>query len=279
MNRAIGELYEIGSLTSATLMARASATDAAIDYALAHPDLGIGCHVVLVDGEPVLPPASVPSLAVQDGAFPPPLTRFLRRILLGNVSAAEIEAEARAQIQLLQSRGLQLTHVDTHKHTHMFPRVLRPLLSAARSCGIQVVRNPFEPEWAIRASPRASWLRSAEVYALRRFSPWFHRMIAEGGFTTTDGTIAIAMTGALDADGLRALLTHLPEGTWELVTHPGYNDSDLARIKTRLRQSREVERAALATIGCFPGIELISFAQLAASTSNASRGPLQPSNV
>jgi len=82
---------------------------------------------------------------------------------------------------------------------------------------------------------------------------------------TTDGTIAMAGTGTLNAASLRSLLTQLPAGTWELVTHPGYNDADLARVRTRLRASRDVERLALAAIQEIPGIELISFAELETS--------------
>ena len=33
----------------------------------------------------------------------------------------------------------------------------------------------------------------------------------------------------------------LPEGTWEFVCHPGYNDAELDQVRTRLRQSRETE--------------------------------------
>jgi hypothetical protein len=86
---------------------------------------------------------------------------------------------------------------------------------------------------------------------------------------TTDGTIAMAGTGTLNAASLRSLLTQLPAGTWELVTHPGYNDADLARVRTRLRASRDVERLALAAIPEIPGIEFISFAGLGASASAA----------
>ena len=57
----------------------------------------------------------------------------------------------------------------------------------------------------------------------------------------------------------------IPAGTWELVTHPGYNDADLARVRTRLRASRDIERLALAAIPEIPGIELISFAGLETS--------------
>lgn len=263
VNRGIVELYQAGVLTSATLMAKAGATEQAIALAQANPALGVGCHVVLVDGEPVLPASEVPTLVEERiGQFHPKLTSFLRRLVTGHVRADEIEAEASAQIALLKSRGLHLTHIDTHKHTHMFPAVLRPVLRAARAAGIRAVRNPFEPEWAVRATPRASIVRSAEVYALRRFGPYFQRILHEEGCSTTDGTIAVAATGVVNTDTVRSLLEKLPVGTWELVTHPGYHDPDLDQVRTRLRASRDIERLALPVIRDFSAIELISFAGL-----------------
>lgn len=263
VNRAIVELHQAGVLTSTTLMAKAAATAEAIALARANPTLGVGCHLVLVDGQPVLPPHQVPTLIdSHTGFFPPRLTTFLRRLFTGRVRSDEIEAEAAAQIALLQSRGLHLTHIDTHKHTHMFPQVLRPVLRAASAADIHAVRNPFEPEWAVRASPRATLVRSAEVFALRRFGPYFRRILAEEGFRTTDGTIAVAATGVVNTDTVRALLQQLPQGIWELVAHPGYNDADLDKVRTRLRASREIERDALRAVKEFPIVDLISFENL-----------------
>ena len=79
---------------------------------------------------------------------------------------------------------------------------------------------------------------------------------------TTEGTIAVVGTGVLNAGMVRSLLGRLPEGTWELVTHPGYNDADLNKVRTRLRASREIEREALEAVKEFAGIELISYADL-----------------
>jgi predicted glycoside hydrolase/deacetylase ChbG (UPF0249 family) len=223
--------------------------------------------VVLVDGDPVLPARKIASLVERKtGQFRPGISAFLGRLFIGRIRAAEIEAETAAQIAWLQSRGVRLTHIDTHKHTHMFPAVLRPVLRAARAAGIRAVRNPFEPAWALRAFAGASWARIAEVTVLRRLEPVCRQIIAEEGFATTDGTIAMVGTGVLNTATLRSLLERLPPGTWELVMHPGYNDADLARVRTRLRASREVEREALLVLRQFPGIELTSFADLHAGT-------------
>jgi hopanoid biosynthesis associated protein HpnK len=263
VNRAIAELHEERVVASTSLMARAPATSQAVEIAGTTPTLGVGCHLVLVDGEPALPPREIPTLIDgKTGQLRPSLVAFLGRLFTGRISATEIEAEAAAQIALLQSRGVHLTHIDTHKHTHMFPAVLRPVLRAARAAGIRAMRNPFEPAWAISAFAGASWARVAEVTVLRRLEPICRQIIREEGFVTTDGTIALVGAGVMNAANLRSLLERLPEGTWELVTHPGYNDADLARVRTRLRASREVEREALLSIRQFPEIELISYADL-----------------
>lgn len=263
VNQAILELHNAGVLPSTTLMARAQASGEAVKIARCAPTLGVGCHIVLVDGDPVLPPSEIPSLVhARSGQFPPSLIGFLGGVHSGRVRSAEIESEVRAQIEFLQSEGLRLTHIDTHKHTHMFPAVLRPVLRAARSCGIRAIRNPFEPAWAIRATHGAALARVAQVSVLRWLDPVCRNIISEEGFSTTDGTVAVAGTGVLDAATLRSLLRQIPAGTWELVTHPGYNDADLARVRTRLRESRDIERQALLTFSEFPAIELISYAHL-----------------
>jgi len=263
VNRAILELNSAGLLTSTSLMARAAATNQAIQAALAAPKLRVGCHVVVADGEPVLPAGEIPTLIDPiTGRFPISISSFLARLFTGRIRAEQIQSETAAQIAFLQGRGLHLTHIDTHKHTHMFPAVLRPVLRAARASGIHAVRNPFEPEWAVRATAGAPLARIAQVTALRWLQPVWKKIIAEEGFKTTDGTIAVVGTGVLNTPTLRSLLNSLPPGTWELVTHPGYNDADLAAVRTRLRASRDTERIALAALKDFPQIDLISFADL-----------------
>jgi predicted glycoside hydrolase/deacetylase ChbG (UPF0249 family) len=267
VNRAILELHQAGVLSSTTLMARAPATDKAIQIARATPSLGVGSHIVLVDGDPMLSPTQLPTLAnSRTSQLHPTLNAFLQGVLTGKIRAQEIEIEARAQIQFLQSRGVSLTHIDTHKHTHMFPRVLRPVLRAARSCGILAIRNPFEPAWSINATPAAPFHRRTQVRLLRLLASTFHRIVAEEGFVTTSGALGVLATGTLDAPTITSLLkaipTNKPNSIYELVTHPAYNDAALAAANTRLLTSRETERTALAVLREFPNFNLVNFTNL-----------------
>ena len=263
VNQSILELAAAGSLTSATLMATGGAFAHAVSAEHTDKNPGIGCHVVFVDGQPAAAPGQIPSLLTGDKQFRPTLGTFVRDLLLGRIREQELETEACAQIQRLQQAGVAVTHVDTHKHTHMFPAVLRPLLRAAGQCGVSAIRNPFEPEWAVRATPGAAALRRLEVRVLRTQKAEFHQLVRQAGLATTDGAIGILATGTLDTHTLTQLAAAMPNGTWELVCHPGYNDAALAGVRTRLRQSRAIEHSALlAVIPEMAGVEKIHFGAL-----------------
>ena len=230
------------------------------------PRLSVGCHVVLVDGVPILPPSQVSSLIdSSDGVrFRESILSFARVATLRRLDPAQIEAEVTAQIHKLQAAGIQVSHLDSHKHTHMFPAALRGVLRAAKNCGIQAMRNPFEP--LVFASLR-QWKRQFQVKLLQSFRRRFREMLAEAGVVTPDGCIGIAATGGLTLPTFQGLLERLPEGTWEFVSHPGYNDAELNAVKTRLRDSRDKELQILTSSSIREvvrkeGIELISYHEL-----------------
>jgi len=279
INRGIGEAQQRGIVTSATLMANSRAFDeaAALARSLAgsNPHFSVGCHVVLLDGEPVLPAERVASL-LQPGApngshFRVKLNDFVVASFRGKLQSGEIEAEATAQIQRLQAARVEPSHFDTHKHAHMFPAVLRPLLRAARARKVSAVRNPFGQVWPLPLGDvlrrRQLWKRFAQLNVLRNFAAKFRTEVEAHGLRTTDGSVAVIATGALDLKLFAKIVDNIPAGTWEFVCHPGYNDADLDRIRTRLRQSRVQELELLTSpqakdILRQRGVELISYWEL-----------------
>jgi hopanoid biosynthesis associated protein HpnK len=281
INRAIIEAHTRGIVTSSTLMANGNAFEDAVRLASSVPRLSIGCHVVLIDGEPILDAKRLPSItsAHSSGSrFRDGLKIFAARALAGRLDAGEIEAEASAQIRKLQSNGVRVSHLDSHKHTHLFPAVLQPLLRAARACGVRAIRNPFGPRKPLKSSELLTrpslWTRYAEVRILRTLAAKFRDSASREGFATPDGTLGVVVTGSLDEQLFRSIAAIMPEGTWEFVCHPGYSDEDLKSVNTRLRASRETELRVLTMPEARQmllqnGIDLISYRDLIAEGTGA----------
>ena len=270
VNRAIVEARQQGIVTSTTLMANSLAFEEATRLAQADPNWSVGCHVVLLDGKPLMEASRVPSLVLpkNGNAFRDGVARFALRALTGRIDSDQVEAETVAQIRKLQSHGVSVSHVDTHKHTHIFPAALNGILRAARACGVSAIRNPFEVVAANFASAQSGlWKRYAQVKTLRGFAGSFRRAVQKAGLRTPDGTLGIVATGHLNANLFREIADNMPEGTWEFVCHPGYNDADLQQVSTRLRASRADELRLLTLeatrqLLSLKGVQLISYRDL-----------------
>ncbi|HZL57243.1 MAG TPA: ChbG/HpnK family deacetylase, partial [Bryobacteraceae bacterium] len=147
--------------------------------------------------------------------------------------------EIAAQLRKLRCAGIHPSHIDSHKHTHLLPPVLDAMARAAREFGIPWVRRPFD--FSIDA--RAGMMKAALAVGMRALRPAFTSALK--GLRTTDHFAGFQITGALDAGTLAEMLRRLPPGLTELMCHPGRLGPELRNAATRLRESREIELAAL----------------------------------
>jgi len=232
VNEGIVEAHRNGILTATTLMANGDAFDDAARLAAAHPTLDVGCHLVLVGGRSLLAPykplpASVPELLA---------AIVLRRI--------RIYDELAAQVRKILAAGIAPTHIDTHKHTHLAPPVLDAVARIAEEFGIAWVRRPFDlPITAARGA--APWMKRATAGSLDFLRSRFHRVLADHHCRSTDHFAGFQLTGRFRTAELVRLMQQLPEGSTEFMCHPGRCREELRRAPTRLKESREMELAAL----------------------------------
>ena len=267
VNRGIIQANQSGVVTSATLMANGAAFHAATEAARSAKQLGVGCHLVLMDGKPISPASQISTL-VEREQFRRDVMSFGLAAILGRITPEHIETEAIAQIRRLQAAGIDVTHVDSHKHSHIFPAVLKPLVRACQVCGVRKIRNPFLPDRLRNdRSGLRLWKRLAQMRVLNRFRSTFLDVVNRAGMLTTDGSVGVIATGSLTALYFEQILRALPEGTWEFVCHPGYDGDDLAAVQTRLRKSREIELEILTSprtreVIRAANIELISYGEL-----------------
>ncbi len=224
VNTGILEAHQRGILTAATLMANGAAFDHAVALARENPSLDVGCHLVLVGGPEQ-----------------PPTVRHLAVRVLASRSREWIEQELSAQVEKMLRAGLDPSHLDTHKHTHLLPPVLKAVCRVARRFGIPWVRRPFDLPLT-GSAPLATRGVNAAVGLLRR--P-FSSALARHQCRTTDHFAGFQWTGAFGAAELVRLIHSLPEGLTELMCHPGHCTDELRRARTRLKESRAAELRAL----------------------------------
>jgi chitin disaccharide deacetylase len=223
------ESLEAGLLTSATIMVGKPATEAALAYARSHPGPSFGVHLLFVgDGSerPLSAPAEVPGLVDEAGRLLP--TNVMRkRALLRQVPVGQIQREIEAQIDLVRSNGVEVTHVDSHRHLHKFAPFRAALSRALPRFGIVRVRNVQDVYIRKPVSSPTYWSGTIWRRSLMK------------SFVTTDHFYM--PTSAHDV-GWDEIASHLPPGrSLEVGLHPGSEEA--WRAEERGSLAPFVERA------------------------------------
>ncbi|HYL09897.1 MAG TPA: ChbG/HpnK family deacetylase [Candidatus Acidoferrales bacterium] len=251
VSRGIAEAHREGIVTSTTLLANGAAFEAAVRLARQEPRLGVGVHLNLSDGRPILAGWDVPSLVNAQGQFSGGPMRLAAKMFAGRLQAAEVEAEWDAQISKVRKAGIQPTHLDGHKHVQMLPALFPIALRLAKRHGIAAVRVSVEHfiGWnGVRRNRRdlpAILKQRAQARALNWMATDARDQVRRAGLACADFFCGLTQTGFLGAEEIEAILWNLPEGTTELMCHPGYHDAALAASATRLQMHRERELEGL----------------------------------
>ena len=213
VNEAVEHAHTTGILTAASLMVGGDAVDDAVARARRLPGLGVGLHVVLADGRPVLPPAQIPALVGPDGRFHPSMVRTAFAIALSPAAHAQMRAEVGAQFARFAATGLPLDHVNAHKHFHLHPMIGRALVEIGATYGAPAMRVPVEAG--------RGWTSAA----MRWWAGALGRRWRRAGVMTNDRVIGLAQSGAFATPQMVAALGALGSGLTEIYTHPATADA------------------------------------------------------
>jgi len=275
VNRGIVEAFHDGIVTSTSLLANGAAFAGGVEAARSAPGLGVGVHLNLSDGPPVADRETVTSLLNNDGEFAGgPENLLLRRARRG-LSLAEVENEWDAQIQKVRDAGISPTHLDGHKHVHMLPGLFEIALKLAKRHDIGAIRVSLEAS-SLRAALSSGSKQNAGVVmkqgvqarGLKLLARDAREQAGRAGISTADYFCGIAQTGELTREGMEQFVKSLPEGTTEMMCHPGYADAALQKTPTRLQDSRQTELRILTDTGirnlvASMGIRLIDYGLIA----------------
>jgi hopanoid biosynthesis associated protein HpnK len=252
VNRAVIEGHVHGIITSTSLLANGAAFDSAVAMSKSYAKLGVGVHLNLTEGRPVSVPSEIPSLVNSQEFFASGAVRQAKRIFTGRANLSEVERELRSQIEKVSAARVRITHLDGHQHLHLLPPILEIVINLAREFEIGAVRCAVER--SVEVFQLMGRNRSSSPVVLKQFltgralavlSSRMRQRLCRAGLISADHFYGFTQTGFLDVTAVERILHHLPQGTSELMCHPGYVDADLASTPTRLLGQREKELRAL----------------------------------
>jgi predicted glycoside hydrolase/deacetylase ChbG (UPF0249 family) len=264
INRGILEAYRRGIVTSTSVMINYPDAAAGLEEARrTAPDLGVGLHLNLTSGVPVLPPARVPSLVDEQGRFFGP-ERIAPVYLRFN--ADEVRRELLAQVErFITLTGHPPDHLDSHHHmAFLHPDALRVTVDLARKYALPL-RKPH---------PSASREQAAEM--LRAMLPGFPPDLALDKANELVAILSEAPvprwpdyleTRFYDENAilgeLLLILVNLPEGVTELMCHPGYAEGlSSPYAAQRERELEALTHPSVREVIVSRNIRLVSFKEL-----------------
>ncbi len=221
VNAGVLEAHARGIVTSATVMVLEKASARGIREAAERArGLSLGLHFALTGGgRPAAAAQDVPNLA-PGGSF-----RRTREELPHRLPPEEVLLELEAQIGIFEVLARKPpTHLDSHHHAALHPSVA--------------------PVFAAVAKKRSLPVRAASEEA--------RRSLRAAGVRTPDRFVDSFYAGAATFEELEKILAALPEGTTELMCHPGRADQDLRQGSTYVDE-REFEIEVL----CDPNIRAL----------------------
>ncbi|HEV8375764.1 MAG TPA: ChbG/HpnK family deacetylase [Candidatus Polarisedimenticolia bacterium] len=252
------EAHEKGVVTSASLMANSPHLESLGTRLKEHPRLGVGVHLNLTEGSPIL--SHPRTLSDRQGRFFEK-TEARRRLMEGRLDLEEIRSEFDLQIRRIKDAGIEPSHLDSLHHIHVYPGVMAAACWAAKRHGIQKVRLPREPVPVPGSvAPQVYW----EVVRYQGLVSKAAEVLFAEGLKTSDHFRGIAVSGGVHFDRFVDLLARLPEGTTEVMVRPGLREPGSKNFGSEDRE-RELRiltdpetRSAIAQYG----LELISYHKL-----------------
>jgi predicted glycoside hydrolase/deacetylase ChbG (UPF0249 family) len=264
VSRGILEAHRQGIVTSTTVMVNQPGVESHLTDALACPNLGLGLHLVFSAWRPVLQPNQIAGLVDDEGRF---LDQHTLWAHAADIPLDSLRAELGAQVDRFTSlTGSMPDHLDCHHFVHLYPPFFQVYAELAQSRSLPL-RVPFPTETAFQqATQTLVFLEGFPQDLVRGMIVTNSALVGALGLLHPDHFVGSFFGRSMaKVELLLAILDSLPEGTTELMCHPGYDGPGLSASTYRLE--RETELSVLTSSWVQHriqdlGIDLVTFGAL-----------------
>ncbi|EFK96407.1 YdjC-like protein, partial [sediment metagenome] len=177
----------------------------------------IGAHLALTGTAPLADPGKVSSLLDKGGHLHKNYGSFFINFISGRIKREEIYVELKTQMDRLKSVGIPVTNLSSHEHIHLHPDILEIFIAIAEDYNIPAIRYIHRDVMACPVGFKKLYKKAVLAF----FGIGHGNMIKKSGLKHTDILIGLLDSGNLEEETLLKMLKAMPEGTAELVAHPG----------------------------------------------------------
>ena len=240
IDRGIIKGYEEGIVTSLNVLPTGTAFYDAMALLRVTKAKEISAHLALTETSPVSEADKIPSLLGAAGAFHKSYTGFLTDFLRKKIDRNQIYIELKNQMERIKNAGFPITNLSSHQHIHMLPGILEIFIRLAKEYDIPSIRYLHNDRFSYPYSVKKIFKK----IILGFFNKKFKRSLEEASILYTDNFLGFFDSGNIREDTLIKMLNTLPEGTTELITHPGYISADVLN-RCIFHRNCETDLAAL----------------------------------
>jgi predicted glycoside hydrolase/deacetylase ChbG (UPF0249 family) len=216
VNRAIENLVEVGRLQNISILVNSSFYRESVDFLKTHPKCSTGIHLNIVEGAAISAREKGEALLGRNGEFIGLSQLFVRWGYMPRAVAKAVEAEWRAQIELLLKDGLTITHADSHQHIHAFPPFWKILIKLCQEYGISAMRLPREHNKLRR--------RSMPAFALKQCVDISTALYPGRNLAGNEHFLGFKRAGAYGENEMISDIRSLKDGVTEMTVHPSLDN-------------------------------------------------------
>ena len=158
------------------------------------------------------------SLVTENGSFHRHAIDFAKKYFSDKISLEEVRNELTAQFEKILDHGIKISHIDSHQHLHILPKILDIIIELANRYKIKFIRFPKEKFSGYMLRDLKSFNRILQMASINFFCSTAKEKI----LYKTDYFAGFYFGGKLNKQNLLTLLAYLPsDGICELMCHPG----------------------------------------------------------
>lgn len=233
VNEAIEQAHRNGILTTASLMVAGPAFEDALKRARRLPNLRLGLHLVVIEGDSIL---HDPHITDRSGWFGRDQLQLGFSYFFNPSKRTALKKEIEAQFRAFSGTALALDHANAHKHMHLHPTVGAMLIQTGLNYGLKAVRTPMEPAGPLGVRS------SLGDNALEQWTRVLRYQIRRSGMKTNDYCFGLRWSGHMTPERIAELIPRLPTGTSELYFHPATGqNAQMAHLMAGYEQKGELE--------------------------------------